>query len=1350
MRRKKRGLGVPMRAALATALAAVLVVTAAPAAVFADSGSAGKDYSYDFGDMDKLSSKCDADGYFTLLAGDGTKLEKNKKKTFSDGFESRARINFKAAGDKEKDSISFKTADKGQMTVWWQAGAVKRSLSILDESGKAILTSTEGDPNSKDTPLISKFTIPAAGQYYLTCSGGGKSYVFKVAVHEGEIVRGAWDKVAAPTLKTATQKDGSIIVTADAAIGADGGDTLAVEMLDKSGKTIDTKNAAAAGTEQSVTFTPSASGTYSFKATLSRDKEKSTKAAKETISCAFTLPLAASSGVNTVNRGAGKVGVSFYSVKEATGYTLSIFDAAGTAVGTKDFTAANGADKDASVEYDAEFEGLAVGQAYTASVVAKRGADVSAPATAAFTVTAAAEQEWRFSAFGSNVTTDTKYCGHEGSFKDGKVVVWNTNNKGKLVPASTDGLSFYYTAVPADKNFTLTATATPDSWALTNGQEGFGLMAADRVGTPGDTAAFWNNSYMASATKVEYYFDPATNQVTDDKTKNKISMKLGIGSQEKSGVTAANLDALKGGDLAGFSSKMTTLESSCGKKGAGTYNIIGGWKDSSTTADAVSSVKFTIQKNNTGYFVSYTDAAGKTTTQKYYNTKALEQIDKDNVYVGFFAARAFKVTFTDISLQIIDPKDDAPAEDRPTEYVTPSYQVLSATTANKAAYTLTFRANADGVLNATDANGAKIADNLSVKSGKNVDLPVTLAEGKNNYVLNFAPKADFHPSGLSYKKLSSYDPATINFTVDWKKIGDGNSIYVAPKGKADAAGSEKAPVDIYTAVKYAAAGQSIILKPDTYKLSSTVLVARGIDGTASNPIRMQTSSGRAVFDFQKKCEGFNFVGSYWQVKNIDVKNSANALDGIRLSGSHNTFEGIHTYNNGNTGFQISRYAGTDSHEQWPSYNLVKNCTSYANADKGYEDADGFAAKLTVGPGNVFDGCISYNNADDGWDLFAKVETGPIGAVTIQNCLAFNNGYGLDGKEEGNGNGFKMGGSSITGYHHLINSVAFGNKAKGIDSNSCPDIQVTNCTSFNNGSYNVAFYTNDTKDTDYCADGLISFRTNKGEDDQFKLKGSQSKAKVYTASNFYMMGGKSQNYDGKSKKAITLTESMFRSTAVPAKDSYKDKPLSVAEGFRATDGSIYLGDLLQLTDAAKKTLAEAGIDTDKLGAKLDGKQHSYATAADITGAEAGKNTGWTANGKSIPGVSLYRLLNAWTGEHFFTTDEAEKTACMKSGWIYEGIAGSVATKSDTPVYRLHHDGLRMHFYTTGKAEVEALEKQGWKSEGIAFYSAGDVAVYRTYDSHSTNCNHMFTAHNGENDAIKGMGWKSEGIAWYAYE
>ena len=79
-----------------------------------------------------------------------------------------------------------------------------------------------------------------------------------------------------------------------------------------------------------------------------------------------------------------------------------------------------------------------------------------------------------------------------------------------------------------------------------------------------------------------------------------------------------------------------------------------------------------------------------------------------------------------------------------------------------------------------------------------------------------------------------------------------------------------------------------------------------------------------------------------------------------------------------------------------------------------------------------------------------------------NCVAYGNGYiesenGLI--DAGNGNGFKMGGSSLPGSHVIINSVAFDNKAKGIDSNSCPDNVVVGCTSFNNENSNVALYTN---------------------------------------------------------------------------------------------------------------------------------------------------------------------------------------------------------------------------------------------------------------------------------------------------
>ena len=98
------------------------------------------------------------------------------------------------------------------------------------------------------------------------------------------------------------------------------------------------------------------------------------------------------------------------------------------------------------------------------------------------------------------------------------------------------------------------------------------------------------------------------------------------------------------------------------------------------------------------------------------------------------------------------------------------------------------------------------------------------------------------------------------------------------------------------------------------------------------------------------------------------------------------------YRNGSTGLQIS-YSGGEPKCWWPSDNTILNCTSYSNCDSKQNDADGFAAKLSVGEGNVFDGCMAYNNADDGYDLYAKSteKYGPIGAVTIQNSVAYSNG-----------------------------------------------------------------------------------------------------------------------------------------------------------------------------------------------------------------------------------------------------------------------------------------------------------------------------------------------------------------------
>ena len=441
----------------------------------------------------------------------------------------------------------------------------------------------------------------------------------------------------------------------------------------------------------------------------------------------------------------------------------------------------------------------------------------------------------------------------------------------------------------------------------------------------------------------------------------------------------------------------------------------------------------------------------------------------------------------------------------------------------------------------------------------------------------FTPDADYAPD--AHQKLTSYDAVTFAHSVTYKTFStDTNIVYVSPEGLATNNGTKESPLDIYTAVAYARAGQKIVLAGGTYNLNKTIVTNRGVDGTEGSLIYMiadPQATERPVFDFNSACAGMVLAGDYWYFYGFDVTKSADAQKGIQLSGSNCTLDRIDAYKNGNTGIQISRYMTYDKFEDWPSDDLILNCTSYLNADKGYEDADGFAAKLTVGNNVVFDGCISYYNADDGWDLFAKVETGSIGMVTVKNSVAYKNGYVLDAEgkdvDAGNGNGFKLGGSSISGHHRLINCVAFDNKCKGIDSNSCPDIQVENCTSFNNESFNVALYTNDAANTDFSASGIISYRSNTNVAENLKLRGTQDETKVYGTNNYYW---DTQTQTSKNTEGVAVADDWFVSldtSKVPTRNA---------------DGTINMNGLLELTDkapadAGARMTGTSSVDTSKL-------------------------------------------------------------------------------------------------------------------------------------------------------------------------
>ena len=1095
---------------------------------------------------DIAAGKYGTEGYFTLSG----KVTRGNSSTFSAELA-------KGADDKEEGALTFTVTGTADVVVTaTSTGSTNTSdLALVDASGNKIdgikaVTGTKPETEIKYTNLV-------AGTYSIIAPKDGENNrgvrILKTVVTQtsgGERpARADWSGVAAPVLGDVTSKDGKITVPFTMVIGYDGADKVVVTMTDEAGKEVASESYAKDTTGASVTFTPSASGKYTFSIKAVRDGGAD-KTGAETKTADFVLPLATSAIGSIYNKGNGSVAVEWSAVKEATSYVVEYSN-----------DGKNWASLDAADKTEATIKGLTVGSEYSVRVVAKRGEDTTTSKEATIKVTKEAQQKWGQITYGNGASSSKD--SFTGSVNEGKVTIKSAS--GKLVPASFDGVSFYYTEVPASQNFTLRAKVTVDSWTLSNGQEGFGLMAADKLGGSG-----WNNSYMAVASKTEYYWNEEAKEVTTDSSATKVSQKIGLASQEKTGVTKDNIAAIEANDTATVQANFKSTSYPLEQRYPEAKNIIGNSTNTPADAGDITEMYLTIQKNNTGYFVTYESADGSySTTKKYYDTEALERIDSDYVYAGFFASRNATATFSDITFTTIDPKEDAPAEERPIEKVSVNTYVQSATATGSADYEFLFSANCDGTLSIEDAKGEVVVSDVEVKADTLVKpASVTLNKGKNEYKINFTPAEGYKPNG-EYSAMESYETVVIDHTVTYKTFGEaGQSIWVAPDAKGS--GSKEDPMSIYDAVKYVMPSQQIVLTEGTYKLESPLKIARGINGTADQMIYMVAdpdAKTRPVIDFQGLCTGMTIGGDYWYFKGFDVTGSADGQKGLQVSGSHNTLDQIETYHNGNTGLQISRLNVTDTYAEWPSYNLILNCTSYGNADKGYEDADGFAAKLTVGDGNVFDGCIAHHNADDGWDLFAKVQTGSIGSVTIKNSIAYANGYLEDGTNAGNGNGFKMGGDSMPGSHVLENSIAFANKAKGIDSNSCPDIKVKNCTSINNQGANVAFYTNSAKNTDFEATGVISFRTAK-EDvaENIKPVGSQDLTKIYKATNFYWdtASKTSFNTPAAGEAVTTVSADWFASLDY---SSILDGNKSVAGIVRNADGTIALGNIFKLTDKA---------------------------------------------------------------------------------------------------------------------------------------------------------------------------------------
>ncbi len=290
-----------------------------------------------------------------------------------------------------------------------------------------------------------------------------------------------------------------------------------------------------------------------------------------------------------------------------------------------------------------------------------------------------------------------------------------------------------------------------------------------------------------------------------------------------------------------------------------------------------------------------------------------------------------------------------------------------------------------------------------------------------------------------------------------------DTLYVSPSGRDGASGTVSDPTSIASAITRVAAGGTIYARGGTYSLSQTLMIAVGNNGTSSARKHLFAHPGETpVLNFAAQSEdpanrGLAVNGDHWHIRGIVVERAGD--NGIFVGGSHNTFERTVTRFNRDSGLQISRATADTPSSRWPSHNLVLSAVSHDNADSDGEDADGFAAKLTSGPGNVFRYAVAHNNIDDGWDLYTKTDTGPIGAVTIEDSLAMNNGTLSDGSQAGNGdrNGYKLGGEDIGVNHVIRRNIAYKNGKHGFTYNrNLGTMQITGNVGIDSAERNFTF------------------------------------------------------------------------------------------------------------------------------------------------------------------------------------------------------------------------------------------------------------------------------------------------------
>ena len=409
-----------------------------------------------------------------------------------------------------------------------------------------------------------------------------------------------------------------------------------------------------------------------------------------------------------------------------------------------------------------------------------------------------------------------------------------------------------------------------------------------------------------------------------------------------------------------------------------------------------------------------------------------------------------------------------------------------------------------------------------------------------------------------------------------------NTYYASPTGGGDGSAYNRPTTFTLGLKKLSNPGDTLYLLSGQYDLGTTDV--NYLVGSATKRIVIAGIEGinaegtyPAILDFRTTAYGkrglqIKNTCSYLHVKNLTLRYSGK--NNLINYGSNNLFENLDIYGSADTGCQMrdggnNTIINVDSHDNF-DYQTMSGTTANFGGN-----ADGFADKQFTNNGNTYIGCRAWNNSDDGWDFFQRVSNSQ---TIIENCICYANGapyydmtnhprYETDkswfdskvgtqmidryGKtititldqypNQGNGNGFKMGGQFTNHQITVHHCLAVGNYARGFDQN-------------NNGGtmwlYNNSAYDNNVNYGFTTAYGANTLRNN--------------------------ISFRSQNNDAYKSQTVVANDhntwnNGYSCSAADFQSLDKTQILAV----RQSDGSLPEGTFMHLTEASP--LIDAGID-----------------------------------------------------------------------------------------------------------------------------------------------------------------------------